>query len=209
MDLSGPATKFRLVYTIFRHTNHTKNGPTYREPPSHVCTGHMFVGESSLAGNTHMCSSPVCSEWPVETKITPRQSRLQYKGEITKQRLRNASCQWALINTSKKHVGKLLHSPLQLSLCWTRNFMVCSKNWRIVTQNTSAEIILWHLKCPITVSIQPMNLPFCCNYPEFMWTSRGLPFLKTQKCNLFWLRLHYSTLELHLVWPRKVLVVRG
>lgn len=41
------------------------------------------------------------------------------------------------------------------------------------------------------------------NFPEFMWTDKGLPFLKTQKCNLFWLRLHYSTLELHLVWPRK------
>lgn len=41
------------------------------------------------------------------------------------------------------------------------------------------------------------------NFPEFMWTDKGLPFLKTHKCNLFWLRLHYSTLELHLVWPRK------
>lgn len=101
---------FVFIYTIFRHTHHPNNGLTYRGQPSHVCTGHMFVGESSPAGNTHMCSSPVCSEWPVETETEtmPCQSQLEYKGEITKQRLGKSSYQQAVINTSKKHVGEII-----------------------------------------------------------------------------------------------------
>lgn len=75
--LSGIATKFLFIYSTFRLINDVL---TYRGLPSHVCTGHMSVGESSLAGNTHMCSSPVCSEWPAETETeSPCQSQLEEK----------------------------------------------------------------------------------------------------------------------------------
>jgi hypothetical protein len=54
--------------TLVSRSAEFKMAVSYREPPSRACTGHMYAGGSFLAGNTHRCSSPECSEWPVETQ---------------------------------------------------------------------------------------------------------------------------------------------
>lgn len=38
---------------------------THHARPIHACTGHMSGGGFFQAGNTHMCSLPEYSGWPV------------------------------------------------------------------------------------------------------------------------------------------------